>query len=38
VMESSLYTRAATHPKLTGAVAVGVIAGVAAIVFGRRLV
>lgn len=37
VMETSLYTRAATHPKLTGALAAGVVAGVAALFLSRRL-
>jgi short-subunit dehydrogenase len=36
VMETSLYTRAATHPRLAGVLAAGVLAGVAALVLGRR--
>ena len=36
VMETSIYTQAATHPKLTGALAAGVVAGIAALVLGRR--
>jgi short-subunit dehydrogenase len=36
VMETSIYTRAATHPKLTGVLAAGVVAGIAALVLGRR--
>jgi short-subunit dehydrogenase len=36
VMETSLYTRAATHPRLARMLAAGVLAGVAALVLGRR--
>jgi short-subunit dehydrogenase len=36
VMETSIYTRAATHPRVTGALAAGLLAGVAALVIGRR--
>jgi hypothetical protein len=37
VMETSLYTRAATHPRVTVGLAAGVLAGVAALVISRRL-
>jgi hypothetical protein len=37
VMETSVYTHAATHPRLTRALAAGLLAGVAALAIGRRL-
>jgi len=37
VMQTSVYTRAATHPRIAGALAAGLLAGVAALVIGRRL-
>lgn len=36
VMETSIYTQAATHPKLAATVAAGLFAGIAALVIGRR--
>ena len=36
VMETSVFTQAATHPKLAGALAAGLLTGIAALVIGRR--